>query len=103
MAVKTFDLSSYLEERKSKIIIGEEEYEVSNGFNDLIKIDALAERREQLTTAEFIKEFLVVALGREGAEKLINKNYSTKLYLKIMDCIQSVYSDDDNDQEEASI
>lgn len=103
MAVKMFDLSSYLEESKSKITIGEEEYEISNGFNDLLKIDALAARREQLGTAEFIKEFLVIALGKEGAEKLINKNYSTKLYLKIMDCIQSVYSDDDNDQEEASI
>lgn len=98
---KVFDLSSYLEEKKAVIKLGEEEIEVRDGFNDLLKIDALSNRREELGTAEFVQEFLKISLGDEKATKLFDKNYPIRIYIEIMNCIQAVYSGDD-DQEGAS-
>lgn len=96
---KVYDLSSYLEETPSKIKVGEKEYEIRDGFNDLLKIDALAGRQDELGSTEFVKEFLRISLGDEAATELINKNYRTKAYVKIMECIQEVYSGDDTEQE----
>lgn len=98
---KVFDLSSYLEEKKATIKLGDEELVISDGFNDLLKIDALSKRRDEMDTTEFVKEFLKIALGDEVANKLISKNYSTKIYVKIMHCIEEVYSGD-SEQEGAS-
>ena len=95
MAAKVFDLSSYLEEQKATIKLGEKTYEVSDGFNDLLKIDALSNRREEMEGTEFIQEFLKISLGEEAANELLAKNYSFKVYAKIMDCIQQVYSGDE--------
>lgn len=100
MSAKVFDLSNYLEEKKSLIKIGEEEFEVSDGFNDLLKIDALSNRRDELDTTEFVKEFLRISLGTEAANKLIERNYPVRMYTKIMNCIEEVYSGDE--QEDAS-
>ena len=84
MAANVYDLSAYLEEKNATIKLGEDEYEISDGFNDLLKIDALANRRDEMSNAEFVHEFLTVSLGKEAAEKLINKNYKTKIYMKII-------------------
>lgn len=97
MAAKVYDLSMYLEEKAAKIKLGEDEFEVRDGFNDLLKIDALSNRRDELGTTEFIKEFLSISLGDEAAEKLISKNYKTKVYVKIMESIEAVYSDDEQE------
>lgn len=97
MAAKVFDLSSYLEEKKSEIKLGDEVYEVSDGFNDLLKIDALSNRKDELEGTEFVQEFLKIALGEENAEKLIARNYKFKVYVKIMECIQQVYEGDDEE------
>ena len=105
MAAKVFNLSEYLEEKKSVIKLGEDEYEVSDGFNDLLKIDALTNQKDDMDNTEFVKEFLKIALGEEQAQKLIAKNYSTKIYIKIMHCIEEVYSDSsgsEDDKEGAS-
>lgn len=88
MKAKVYDLSAYLEEKNATIKLGEDEYEISDGFNDLLKIDALSNRRDELSNAEFVQEFLTVALGKEAAEKLIAKNYKTKVYMKIIESIQ---------------
>lgn len=101
MAAKVFDLSSYLEEKKSVIKIGEEEFAVSDGFNDILKIDALSNRKDEMDGTEFIIEFLKIALGEEQAQKLLDKNLSFRTYVKIMECIQDVYSGGD-EQEDAS-
>lgn len=98
---KVFDLSSYLNEVKATIKLGDTVYPINDGFNDLLRIDALSERRGELTTTEFVKEFLGIALGEETAQSLINKNYPTKVYIKIMNCIQEVYAGDE-EQEGAS-
>lgn len=95
MAAKVFDLSNYLEEKKSTIKLGEKEYEISDGFNDLLKIDALSNRRDELSSGEFIREFLTVSLGAEAAEELIAKNYRSIVYTKIIESIEKTYSGDE--------
>lgn len=102
MSVKVFDLSSYLEEKKSTIKLGDEEFEISDGFNDLLKIDALSSRRGEMSSPEFVKEFLGIALGEESAKELLDRNYSHKFYVEVMNCIEKVYSGDDSDQEGVS-
>ena len=98
MAAKVFDLSSYLKEEKSTIKLGDEIFEISDGFNDLLKIDALSNRREELSTTEFVKEFLRIALGHEAAEQLLSRNYRTKVYMEIMHCIEKVYGSDEEQE-----
>lgn len=104
MAAKVFDLSQYLEEKKSVIKFGEEEYEISDGFNDLLKIDALSNSKDAMDSTTFVQEFLKIALGEEAASKLIAKNYKIGVYIKIMNCIEEVYSGitDDDEKEGAS-
>lgn len=95
---KVYDLSSYLEEKKATIKLGDNVLEINDGFNDLLKIDALSGRRDELSTSEFVQEFLRIAVGEEKASELISKNYSTKVYVKIMNCIQEVYSGDEEQE-----
>ena len=102
MSAKVFDLSSYLEEKKAIIKLGEEEFEISDGFNDLLKIDALSNRRDELSSSEFVREFLSISLGLEAADKLISRNYKIKIYTEIINCIQKVYSGDEDEQEGVS-
>ena len=103
MAAKVFDLSSYLEEKQATIKLGNEEFAISDGFNDLLKIDALSNRKEEMDSTEFVQEFLKIALGEEVATDLIKRNYRTKVYIKIMNCIEEVYSGiSDEEQEGAS-
>lgn len=97
MAAKVFDLSSYLEEKKAIIKLGDEEFEVSDGFNDLLKIDALSKSRAEMEPQQFIQEFLKISLGEEAAQELIARNYRTFVYSKIMQCIEAVYSGDEED------
>lgn len=73
-------------------MLGEMEFEVRDGFNDLLKIDALANRKDDMDTTEFVQEFLKISLGEEMGTKLINMNYPIRVYTKIMNCIQDVYS-----------
>lgn len=94
---KVFDLSSYLEEKKSTIKLGEEEFEINEGFNDLLKIDALSNRRDEMESTEFVTEFLKIALGEEAAETLIERNYKSSVYLKIMNCIEEVFKGEDEE------
>ena len=66
----------------------------------MLKIDALSNRRDDIGSTEFIQEFLKISLGEENAKKLIERNYKTKVYMKIMHCIEEVYSgisDEDED------
>lgn len=101
MAAKVFDLSSYLEEKKATIKIGNDEYVVSDGFNDLLKIDALSNRKDEMGTSEFVQEFLKIALGHDAGTELLSKNYPVRVYMKIMECIEQVYGGDE-EQEGAS-
>lgn len=97
---KVYDLSEYLQEKQSTIKLGDEEFTISDGFNDLLKIDALSNRRDEIGSTEFVQEFLKIALGEENTKKLIERNYKTKVYMKIMHCIEEVYSgisDEDED------
>ena len=102
MAAKVYDLSSYLQEEKSTIKIGEEVFQISDGFNDLLKIDALSNRKDELGTTEFVKEFLKIALGEEAGNRLLARNYSVKIYMKIMNCIQEVYGNGDDEEQEGA-
>ena len=81
MAAKVYDLSAYLEEKPATIKLGDEEFTISDGFNDLLKIDALTERKDELSSTEFVQEFLKIALGEENATKLIERNYKTSIYI----------------------
>lgn len=98
MAAKVYDLSAYLEEKPSVIKLGDEEFTISDGFNDLLKIDALSNRKNELDTTEFVKEFLRISLGYEAASKLIARNYKTKVYVKIMNCIEEAISGEDEQE-----
>lgn len=89
---KVYDLSSYLEEKAATIKLGDEEFEISDGFNDMLKIDALSNRREEMGSTEFVQEFLRIALGEDAANRLIEKNYRTKVYVEIMNCINDAYA-----------
>ena len=89
---KVFDLSEYLEEKKAKIVIGDYEFEIRDGFNDLLKIDALTSKREEMGSTEFVKEFLSISLGEEATKTLIEMNLNTAAYVKVMNCVQEVYS-----------
>ena len=102
MSAKVFDLSSYLEEKRSTIKLGDQEFEISDGFNDLLKIDALSNRRDEMSSPEFVKEFLNIALGEESAKELLGRNYKVSFYVEVMNCIEKVYSGDDSDQEGVS-
>lgn len=95
---KVYDLSEYLEEKKAKIVIGIHEFEIRDGFNDLLKIDALTSKREELGSTEFVKEFLNISLGEEATKTLIDMNLSTAAYVKIMNCVQDVYSGSISDE-----
>lgn len=101
MKAKVYDLSSYLEEKQATIKLGEEEFTISDGFNDMLKIDALSNRRDEMGNMEFVQEFMKISLGEGAAAKLIERNYSTKVYLEIMNCINDAYSGD-SEQEDAS-
>ena len=98
---KVYDLSSYLEEKPATIKLGDEEFTISDGFNDMLKIDALSNRKDDMSSTEFVQEFLKVALGEEAATRLIERNYRTNVYLEIMNCINDAYSSD-SEQEGAS-
>lgn len=100
MAAKVYDLSSYLEEKKSTIKLGDEVYEISDGFNDLLKIDALSNRRDEIDSTEFVQEFLKISLGEDAANKLISRNYRVQVYMEIMNCIEKVYSGNEDDDKE---
>lgn len=102
MAAKVYDLSAYLEEKPATIKLGDEEFTISDGFNDLLKIDALTERKDELGSTEFVQEFLKIALGNENATKLIERNYKTKVYIKIMHCIEEVYSGTTDEEQEGA-
>ena len=102
MAAKVYDLSSYLQEEKSTIKIGEEVFQISDGFNDLLKIDALSNRKDELGTTEFVKELLKISLGEEAGNKLLERNYPVKIYMKIMSCIQEVYGNGDDEEQEGA-
>lgn len=95
---KVYDLSKYLEEEKSKIKFGDEEFEISDGFNDLLKIDALSERREELSSTEFVEEFLNIALGEEATKSLLSRNYKSKVYMKIIESIQDALSNNEDEE-----
>lgn len=99
---KVYDLSSYLEEKSATIKLGDEEFTISDGFNDMLKIDALSNRKGEMSSTEFVHEFLKIALGEESANRLIQRNYRTKVYVEIMNCINDAYSSDDSEQEGAS-
>lgn len=94
---KVYDLSKYLTEEKSKIKIGDDEFEIRDGFNDLLKMDALSERRDELGNTEFVKEFLSITLGRNAANELMERNYPAKVYSKIMESIQDAISGEDEE------
>lgn len=96
---KVFDLSGYLNEEKSTIVIGEDTFEINDGFNDMLKIDALTKGYEGTPDAEFVRGFLSIALGDEASDKIIKMNLPTAAYMKIMDCIQQTYSDTDEKEE----
>lgn len=98
---KVYDLSSYLEEKPAIIKLGDEELEISDGFNDMLKIDALSNRKDEMSSTEFVQEFLKIALGEEAATRLIERNYRTNVYLEIMNCINDAYSSD-SEKEDAS-
>lgn len=98
---KVYDLSSYLEEKPATIKLGDEEFTISDGFNDMLKIDALSNRKDEMSSTEFVQEFLKIALGEESATTLIERNYRTNVYLEIMNCINDAYSDG-SEQEGAS-
>ena len=102
MQAKVYDLSSYLEEKPAVIKLGEEEFEISDGFNDLLKIDSLSKRKDEYEEVAFVQEFLKIALGEEVATKLIERNYKTKVYIKIMQCIEEVYSGNSGDEQEGA-
>ena len=85
---KVYDLSGYLEEKRAKIVIGVHEFEIRDGFNDLLKIDALTSKREELGSTEFVKEFLNISLGEEATKY----GGSVKLTLKMADSRLAVTS-----------
>ena len=103
MAAKVYDLSSYLEEKKSTIKLGDDVYEISDGFNDFLKLDALSSSRDQYTNPQFVKKFLEVSLGSEQAEKLISKNYKLSIYLKIIDSIQDAIAGKDDEESVSTV
>ena len=99
---KIYDLSKYLEEAPSIIKLGDDEYEVEDRFSTLLKLDELANSREDTGSMEFVKEFLTLALGEEAKDKLIDKNYKLKVYMKIIECIQDVYKGDKSEESASS-
>ena len=99
---KVYDLSSYLQEEKAKIKLGEEEFEINDGFNDMLKVDALSNRQNDMSITEFVVEFLKITLGEDVAKVLLERNYKSKVYLKIMEKIQEAYSDNPDDNGESS-
>lgn len=99
---KVYDLSSYLQEEKAKIKLGEEEFEINDGFNDMLKVDALSNRQNDMSITEFVVEFLKITLGEDVAKTLLERNYKSKVYLKIMEKIQETYSDNPDDNGESS-
>ena len=104
MAAKVYDLSAYLEEKPATLKLGTEEFAISDGFNDLLKIDALSNRKDELDSTEFVQEYSKMHLRVAAAATLISRNYRTKVYVKIMNCIEEVYSGitEDEEQEGAS-
>lgn len=94
---KVFDLTSILEEKKSAIKVGDEEFEICDGFKDMLEIDALANRRNEMGDVEFVKEFLRISLGKKVANMLIERNYRFAFYVKLMDCIEETLTGDNED------
>lgn len=90
---KVFDLSSYLTEEKAVIKIGEDNFAINDGFNDMLKIDALTRSNsDAVPDAEFIGEFLTIALGEESAKRVVELNLPVRAYMDIMGCIQASFT-----------
>lgn len=99
---KIFNLSEYLSDEKDKIVIGDHEYEIENGFNALLKIDALSENRENMGELEYVSEFMRLSLGEENANDIIAKNYSIKMYMGVVKAIQKSFSNEDENEKESA-
>ena len=91
---KVFDLSEMLNEKKSTIKVGDEEFEINDSFATILKLDEIgkAEIKEDLSSVEYIRSFLDVALGEEATEKLVNMDMPVKFYKKVLESIQEVLS-----------
>lgn len=99
---KIYDLSQYLSSDQPKIKLEGKEYLVNDGFNDILKLDALLGRKEEMSDIAFFKEFLSISLGEEAATELMAKNYRMRVYKRIMSIVQEVYAGDGDDQEDVS-
>lgn len=94
---KVYDLTEMLEEPKSTIKLGTDEYEIDNGFVTALELNDLSNKKDQMDDVEFVKQFLTTALGNEQYKKIIAKRYSTKVMLKVVESIADAMSEGDEE------
>jgi hypothetical protein len=91
---KIYDLTSMLESTKSSIKIGEKNYEITNAFSDILKLEGLSHKKDTMTTEEFMMEFFTIAFGADNAKEILNAGYSKDMVMKFIDCIQESISEE---------
>ena len=80
--------------------IGDDEYLIDDGFNTLISIDSLNDKRDKMPLKDYIKKFFNISLGESQAECILSKNYKTSLYMKIIESISDSFISDSQSQTE---
>lgn len=93
-----YDLSADLEGEKSTITIGEDIYELNDGFNDFIKIDKFFNEREGKFSVSDFKQFFDISLGKDQSDKLLGKNYGLKFLRKVVTAISENLKGDDKEE-----
>jgi hypothetical protein len=94
MAKKVIDLSGMLISEKTQIKIGEKNYEVTNSFSDILRLDDLNIKRETMSTRDFIMEFFEIAFGKKASKEIMEAGYTQELIMAIIEAIQKAISDE---------
>lgn len=96
---KVYNLSEYIEATPTKITVRDRTFEITDGFNDLLKMQALNAKRDDMDQKEFMQQFLSIAVGDGSAVWLLEQNFPIKFYMELMEVIQKSMAGDDDDED----
>lgn len=91
---KVFDLSDLLDSKKSVAKLGDIEYEISNAFDDILKLDELSEKKREMSTRAFITEFLTIAFGKAATKEILSKGYTMKIIMGLIDTVEKAIAEE---------
>ena len=91
---KVFDLSDLLDSKRSIAKLGDIEYEISNAFDDILKLDELSEKKSEMTTREFMVEFLTIAFGKAATKDILSKGYTMRIIMSLINTVEKAITEE---------